>query len=105
MRWPDACPYRKALVSLRNRKVAKAYCYDLGKIAVIREEDNTRRVYTIDIRNSDLFNSPAYYLAQNDIVYIRPKKPKSEEKANFIQWLTLALSVATATSSIIWVTR
>ena len=78
---------------------------DLGKIAVIREEGNTRRVYTIDIRNSDLFNSPAYYLAQNDIVYIRPKKPKSEEKANFIQWLTLALSVATATSSIIWVTR
>lgn len=78
---------------------------DLGKIAVIREEGNTRQVYSVDIRNSDLFNSPAYYLAQNDIVYVRPKKPKSEEKTNFLQWLTVALSVVTATTSVIWVTK
>lgn len=78
---------------------------DLGKIAVIREEGSTRRVYTVDIRNSDIFNSPAYYLAQNDVVYVRPKKPKSEEKTNFLQWLTVALSVVTATTSVIWVTR
>ncbi len=78
---------------------------DLGKIAVIREEGNTRHVYSVDIRNSDVFNSPAYYLAQNDIVYVRPKKPKSEEKANFLQWLTVALSIVTATSSVIWVTK
>ena len=76
---------------------------ELGKIAVIREEGNTRRVYTVDIRNSDIFNSPAYYLAQNDIVYIRPKKPKSEEKANALQWLTVALSLVTATTSVILV--
>ncbi len=78
---------------------------DLGKIAVIREEGSTRQVYTVDIRNSDIFNSPAYYLAQNDIVYVRPRKPKSEEKANALQWLTVALSVVTATTSVIWVTR
>lgn len=78
---------------------------DLGKIAVIREDGNTRKVHTVDIRSSDIFNSPVYYLAQNDIVYIRPKKPKSEEKTNFLQWLTVALSVVTATTSVIWVTR
>ncbi len=78
---------------------------DLGKIAVIREEGSTRKVYTVDIRRSDIFNSPAYYLAQNDIVYVRPKKPKSEEKTNFLQWLTVTLSIVTATTSVIWVTK
>ena len=78
---------------------------DLGKIAVIREEGNTRKVYTVDIRKSDIFNSPAFYLAQNDIIYVRPKKPKSEEKTNFLQWLTVALSIVTATTSVIWVTK
>ena len=78
---------------------------DLGKIAVIREEGNTRTVHTVDIRSSDIFNSPAFYLAQNDIVYVRPKRPKSENKANFLQWLTVALSVVTATTSVIWVTK
>lgn len=78
---------------------------DLGKIAVIREEGNTRKVHTVDIRKSDLFNSPAFYLAQNDIIYVRPKKPKSESKANFLQWLSVALSVVTATTSILWVTK
>lgn len=78
---------------------------DLGKIAVIREDGNSRKVYTVDIRKSDIFNSPAFYLAQNDIIYVRPKKPKSESKQNFLQWLTVALSVVTATTSIIWVTK
>lgn len=76
---------------------------DLGGISVIREEGGVRRVYVVDIRNSDIFNSPAYYLAQNDIVYIRPKKPKSQEKQQFLEWLTVALSLVTATTSVIWV--
>lgn len=78
---------------------------DLGQIAVIREEGNTRTVYTLDIRKSDIFNSPAFYLAQNDIIYVRPKRPKSENKTNFLQWLTIGLSVVTAASTIIWATK
>ena len=78
---------------------------DLGNIAVIREEGNTRKVHTVDIRKSDLFNSPVFYLAQNDIIYVRPRKPKSENKANFLQWLTVALSVVTAGTSLTWAIR
>ena len=76
-----------------------------GDRITILEEGNTRKVYTVDIRKSDIFNSPAFYLAQNDIIYVRPKKPKSEEKTNFLQWLTVALSIVTATTSVIWVTK
>lgn len=78
---------------------------DLGNIVVIREDGDSRKAHTVDIRSADIFSSPVYYLAQNDIVYVRPRKPRSEEKTNFLQWLTVALSVVTATTSVIWVTR
>ena len=78
---------------------------DLERIAVIREAGGQRKIYTVDIRSTDIFNSPAFYLAQNDIVYARPKKPKSDNEGRFFQWMTVALSVVTATCSVIWATR
>lgn len=78
---------------------------DLGSIAVIRESEGERKMYTVDIRRTDLFNSPAFYLAQNDIVYARPRKPKSSNDAKTFQWITIALSVVTATCSVIWAVR
>jgi polysaccharide export outer membrane protein len=41
-------------------------------ILLIREENGTRMSYRLDIRDSEILNSPAYYLAQNDIIYIEP---------------------------------
>ncbi|MEN5086549.1 polysaccharide biosynthesis/export family protein [Sphingobacterium faecium] len=41
-------------------------------ILLIREENGTRMSYRLDIRDSKILNSPAYYLAQNDIIYIEP---------------------------------
>jgi polysaccharide export outer membrane protein len=46
---------------------------DNGKredITVIREDGNTRKIYKVDIRNGSLFQSPAYLLQSNDIVYV-----------------------------------
>ena len=31
----------------------------------------------MDIRNSDVYNSPAYYLRQNDIIYVEPNKVRA----------------------------
>ncbi len=47
------------------------------KIFVIREINGERIIYNLDIRSVDLFNSPAYYLQQNDIVYIEPNKVRA----------------------------
>ncbi len=44
-----------------------------NEITVIREENGYRKMYVNDIENVDLFNSPTYYLKQNDIVYVKPK--------------------------------
>lgn len=43
------------------------------KIAVIREEEGLRKIYYNDIESKDIFNSPTYYLQQNDIIYVEPK--------------------------------
>lgn len=44
-----------------------------NEIAVIREEEGERKMYYNDIEKVDIFNSPTYYLQQNDIVYVKPK--------------------------------
>lgn len=80
---------------------------DMGKIAVIREEGNERKIYMHDIRSTDLFNSPCFYLQQNDIVYAVPMEPKkkTDSKQNVLPWLSILLSAVTAATSIIWATR
>lgn len=75
---------------------------DLGRIAVIRESDGKRKVYDLDIRSTDIFNSPAFYLAQNDIIYARPNEKKKSGTDSAFRWVTVALSFISATATIMW---
>jgi len=43
------------------------------EITVIREENGYRKMYTSNIEDVNFFNSPTYYLKQNDIVYVKPR--------------------------------
>jgi polysaccharide biosynthesis/export protein len=45
-------------------------------ILVIREENGKREFGRVDITSNQIFNSPFYYLRQNDIVYVEPDKTK-----------------------------
>lgn len=42
------------------------------RVTVIREENGTRKKIINNIGSQDIFDSPAYYLQQNDIVYVEP---------------------------------
>ncbi len=46
-------------------------------LKVIREENGVRNVKVLDLRNKEIFNSPYFYLHQNDIVYVEPNKVKA----------------------------
>lgn len=50
-----------------------------NRVAVIREVDGKRTIVYHDLRSKDLFNSPRYYLQQNDIVYVEPNKAKATQ--------------------------
>ncbi|WP_164972828.1 polysaccharide biosynthesis/export family protein [Lacibacter luteus] len=47
---------------------------DLKNILIIREQNGKRSMHTVDLTRGDFFQSPNYYLKQNDIVYVQPTK-------------------------------
>lgn len=49
-------------------------------VKVIREIDGERSVVSLDLRSKDIFDSPYYYLQQNDIVYVEPNKAKAGQR-------------------------
>lgn len=48
-------------------------------VTVIREEKGKRQMYEINLCDVSMFNSPAYYLQQNDVVYVQPSKIKARQ--------------------------
>lgn len=47
-----------------------------NNILLIREENGQRTYTNIDLTKSDFFNSPYYYIKQNDWIYVYPNAPK-----------------------------
>jgi len=48
-------------------------------VKVLREEvDGTKKYYTLNLSDKNIIYSPAYFLEQNDIVYIEPNKSRSK---------------------------
>ena len=47
-----------------------------NNILVIREVNGVKSYNRIDITKADFINSPFYYLAQNDVVYVEPNKTR-----------------------------
>lgn len=43
-----------------------------NNVLVIRDSSGVRSEFRLDLTKKDLFSSPAYYLQQNDLVYVEP---------------------------------
>jgi polysaccharide export outer membrane protein len=43
-----------------------------SNVLLIREENNKKTEIRLDLTSKELFNSPGYYLKQNDVIYIEP---------------------------------
>lgn len=74
----------------------------IDNVAVIREYGNTRRIIRNDLRSKNLFLSPAYYLQQNDIVYVEPNGNRVQEQSQrrFNYW-SMGLSTATTITTLV----
>lgn len=77
----------------------------IDRVAVIREVGNERQMFMHDLRSTDVFESPCFYLQQNDIVYVEPKYRKKDTEDRGWQVVTTLLSLVTAICSIMWVTK
>ena len=49
---------------------------NIRDVTVIRTEDGKRTAYPVNLQTKDVFDSPVYYLKQNDIVYFKQKGVK-----------------------------
>ena len=59
------------------------------RVLVVREEDGQRRMFYTDLRTKKIFDSPAYYLQQNDVIYVEPNNRKSI-RANDNQFMNMS---------------
>lgn len=74
----------------------------VDRVAVIREYGNKRRIMFHDLRSKEVFNSPCYYLQQNDIVYVEPSASKTRDNAQrAMSTISMIISFVTTVTSLI----
>ena len=76
----------------------------LDRVIVIREVDGKRKQFVHNLRSKSIFDSPCYYLQQNDIVYVEPKYKQKTNEDRILQYITLVTSLASTASVILWYT-
>lgn len=70
-------------------------------VAVAREKDGVRTIEYLDLTSKEIFNSPSFYIQQNDVIYVKPNKYKaqsgeiSQNRSFYISLVATAVSVAT----------
>ena len=65
-------------------------------VLVIRKVDGKRTMVRLDLNKQDVFQSPYFYLKQNDVVYVEPDKSKSQEYNANNRFLPLVVATISA---------
>jgi polysaccharide export outer membrane protein len=64
-----------------------------NNILIIREEENKKVQYKVDLLSNNIFTSPVYYLQQNDVVYVEPNYARIQSaSANSNTSLVISIS-------------
>lgn len=69
-------------------------------VSVIRERDGERTFFNVNLCDVDLFKSPAYYLQQNDVIYVEPSIEKARQSTIDDKKLRLT-TIAISSSSLL----
>ncbi len=72
-------------------------------VMVIREENGQRIIGQLDLTSKDIFDSPYYYLHQNDVVYVEPnmrKKRNAERDPIVMSYISSGLSIVSTLTSL-----
>lgn len=101
-------PQVVSLTSERNTILdVLARCGDIAdtglrqKVTLYREEGGERKKYPIDLTSTDIFQSEAYYVQQNDLIYVEPNKSQSIKSSAFYAFLGAGASIISVISAIV----
>lgn len=68
-------------------------------ILIIREVNGKREFGHINLKDKAVFNSPYFYLAQNDVIYVEPIKQKAntvaDQSSKVLPWVTIGVTMIT----------
>ena len=72
------------------------------EVYVMREIGDTRISYKVDLRSEKIYESPAFYLKQNDVIYVAPNKMRARQSRvngnNMLSasmWISIASIITT----------
>ncbi len=69
-------------------------------VTIIRTTEGRREYAKLNLNSKNVFNSPYYYLKQNDIIYVEPSRVRRQENNDFLRFylptFTSLLSTAIA---------
>ena len=83
-----------------------AQCADVSdqalrqNVTLFRENNGKREMYHLDLTSANIFTSPAFYVQQNDLIYIEPNKSQNVKSSAFSTFLGVGGSVISALASV-----
>ncbi len=76
-----------------------------NNVTVLRQDGDVQRVYAIDLTSGrDIYSSPAYYLQQNDVIYVEPNEMRARQSTvngNTIRSASFWISITSLVMSIV----
>lgn len=74
----------------------------IHEVEVIRTENGVRKAYSVDFQTLEMFDSPVFYLQQNDIVYVKPARwMRSQTGTAVRQSITMIMGFANLASNLL----
>lgn len=64
-----------------------------SNVLVIREQNGVKNEFRVDLTSRDALNSPVYYLAQNDVIYVEPNGARVQS-SKYTQNTSIFVSVS-----------
>ena len=110
---------RPGMFTVSNEKInifeALAQAGDLtiygvrDRVKLIREDEKGHKdVYTLNLNDAEIINSPCYYLQQNDVIYVEPNKVKAKNSAigqSTTIWISIAGALVSLASLVVNILR
>lgn len=76
---------------------------DMGlktNVKLFRENGGQRQMYNLDLTQDSVFNSPAFFLQQNDLIVVQPNKAQNVKSSPFLTFWGAASSITALVSSV-----
>ena len=70
-------------------------------LMVIRENEGVNTYHRVDLTSKSIFESPVYYLAQNDVIYVEPNDSRIKESKTRNNTLGVIISIVGVIISVV----